>query len=208
MLPLVYKTLARLKRCLAWATSKTQITLSQDQAARLELLSNIGTTLLQIQKTEYVIKHLVQRFLRANNMTWKQLLSYDEGEQRKTMGYFLSELRKHIPIRPDFDKTLSNFLAARNVFAHDLTSIPNFSLNNEAGIESGLHFVRNLNEQAVSIRGVLTGLMRIMMNEDSLKGDIGPDVTDNQIDELMALGAFLQNDYWEDEDKDPYPHPP
>ena len=46
------------------------------------------------------------------------------------------------------------------------------------------------------------------MNEDSLKGDIGPDVTDNQIDELMALGAFLQNDYWEDEDKDPYPHPP
>jgi len=180
---------------------KKNLALTDSEALKLEFMSVVGQTLLQIQMTEQALKRLATQFLRVKDMPWEQILASNEKERRKTLGYFLRELRKNTPVRSDFDKTLTEFLEARNLFVHNFASVPNFSLNDDAGIEAGLDFVRTLNHQTVFIRNIFMGLIRIMMGEDNLKDGIGPDVTEDQINELTAIGAFLQSDYWEDEDK-------
>jgi len=117
---------------------------------------------------------------------------------KKTLGYFLRELRENTPIRKDFDKILSDFLTARNTFVHKLSSIPDFSLKDEAGIKAGLNFVRTVNKQAVHIRNVLLALTRLMMGKGVLKEGIGPEISEEEDHELMAIGVFLQSDFWED----------
>jgi hypothetical protein len=92
----------------------------------------------------------------------------------------------------------SDFLTARNTFVHNLDDIPNFSLKDDAGIETGLTFVRNVNKQAVHVRNVLWALTRLLMGEGRLKDGAGPGVSEEEVYELLAIGTFLQSDYWEE----------
>jgi hypothetical protein len=167
---------------------------SSVQLQLLELSSRMGVALFQIQKAEYVLKKLITIFLRASTLSWEQVLSQEEKERKRTLGYFMKELRKATPVRNDFDEELTRFVKDRNTFIHDFFNVPGFSLENGRGLQAGIDFVSSVTKQAEEVRKVLWAYVRLIMGEDSLKDHIGPDITDAQMYELMAIGVFLQGD--------------
>jgi hypothetical protein len=176
--------------------------MSDAQLLKLELLGRIGEALLQIQRTEEVLKRTVTYFLRAGSCSWVDLLSQEERERKRTLGYFLRELRRYTPIRPDFDEELTRFLSARNTFVHDLLSVEGFNLDRTEGLLKGLDFIADLNKQAVHIRKVLWGLVQFLM-DDTIVNGLGPGVTEEQGYALAAIGIFLQSDFWDDDAHEP-----
>jgi len=62
---------------------KKNLPMSSTGALLLEFSAGIGETLLQIQKTEEILKLLVTHFLRTKELPWEQILAQEEKERKK-----------------------------------------------------------------------------------------------------------------------------
>ena len=74
--------------------------MSEDEEAtlgrlRIDLMARIGAALLSVQVTERALRLITTFVFQKSGLTTaEQLIAQTNAEQRKTLGYFLAELRK------------------------------------------------------------------------------------------------------------------
>jgi len=126
-----------------------------------EVLVRMGVHLLTLQCTEHVIRLCLQIVLPKEPInTLEDLHSLEQREGKKTIGYFLFALRQRASIAPEFDEQLTKFLAARNAFAHDLSSVPGWDMQTEEGCRKCIELLEQWEDQATEVQNVFAGLLR------------------------------------------------
>lgn len=134
-----------------------------------DVLVAIGVALLMIQTTERVIKLCMTFVLqRSNPLTLEALERQKKEERKKTLGYFLGELRKRADLDEKFDALLEEFLERRNVLVHDFGERDEFSLNTPAGLASANVFVHDLIRKAEEVLKVFVGLVQAWQEQTGI----------------------------------------
>ena len=158
-----------------------------------DVLVAIGVALLMIQTTERVIKLCMTFVLqRSNPLTLETLERQKKEERKKTLGYFLSELRKRTDLDDKFDALLEQFLEKRNVLVHDFGERDEFSLNTPAGLAGANEFIRDLIQITEEVLKVFVGLVLAWQEQTG----IGPENVKGQsfFEEIEAAYKPLVNE--------------
>ena len=124
-----------------------------------EVLETMGVALLLLQNAERVIRLCMTVVLQKQPLTLDVLQQQEEAERNKTIGYFLSELRKRATIDETFDALLKEFLKNRNDFVHDLSRVPSWSLRTPEEAAQSREFVHCLIQQTEEVLKILVGLI-------------------------------------------------
>jgi hypothetical protein len=113
-------------------------------------------------------------------ITAEQLVAQSESERKRTLGYFLAELRKRAELDQHFDAALAEFLRRRNILAHRLSDIPGWDAGTHQGIYVGRRFINELLEMNHEVLKVFAGLVRawqIQTGDTSMLAPIRPRAT-------------------------------
>ena len=141
-----------------------------------DTLAAMAVALLLIQTTERVIKLCMTFVLqRSSPLTWEVLQRQKKEERRKTLGYFLGELRKRADLDPGFDNLLEEFLEKRNILVHDFGGLDDYSLNSEAGLVAANTFVARMIQVTESVLLVFVGLTRAWQEQAGMQAGEGGD---------------------------------
>jgi hypothetical protein len=125
-----------------------------------DVLLAMGVAVLVLQTTEKVIRLCMTLVLqRQAPLTLEALQEQEESERNKTLGYFLSELRKRADVHEGFDVLLKDFLRNRNDFIHDLSRVPDWGLGSPEQIAKAKQFVHRLIQQSETVLKVFFGLV-------------------------------------------------
>ncbi len=135
----------------------------------------MGVAVLLVQTTERVIRLCMTLVLPKDApLTFEKLQQQKESERNKTLGYFLSELRKRVDLDEHFDLLLKEFLKNRNDFIHDLDRVPGWGFSKPQNVVASKKFVYQLIHQADNVTKVFSGLIRAW--QEQTKMDIpGPE---------------------------------
>jgi hypothetical protein len=161
---------------------------SQDDVAtlgplRVDLMARIGAALLSVQVTERALRLIITFvFQKSSPITAEQLIAQTNAEQKKTLGYFLAELRKRADLDVHFDRTLTEFLRRRNLLAHNLSDLPGWNTDTAHGIYIGRCFINELLQMNGEVLKVFTGLVRAWQAQGGLALDV-PEEFFEEIDE-------------------------
>ena len=83
-----------------------------------------GIALSHVQSVERIIHHVLIFVLNEDPWGMRILHAQTEVDRKRTLGYFLAQLRKRVGIREDLDAKLGSFLERRNTLAHRMQEIP------------------------------------------------------------------------------------
>jgi len=134
-----------------------------------DLLMRMGACLLLVQQTESILRFCLTFVLQKQSpLTLEVLENQRSAERKKTLGYFLTELRKRADLDEGFDLLLSDFLTRRNQFVHNITELEGWDRSTESGRKVALNFVNILTRQAVKISQILSGLMMAWQEQAGL----------------------------------------
>lgn len=141
-----------------------------------EVLEAMGVALLMLQAAEKIIR-LCMTFViqKSDSLTIDVLIEQEEAERKKTIGYFLSELRKRAEVHESFDGLLSDFLNNRNDFVHDLSRVENWDLRSVAGSKEARRFVDKLIWQTDQVIKVFSGLVMAWQEQTGISNTPIPD---------------------------------
>jgi len=126
-----------------------------------QILTSMGVTLILLQSTEKII-NLCMTFVFQNSsrLTLEALELQQKEEQKKTLGYFLRELRKRADLAPEFDQLLRDFLNHRNTFIHKLSDLPGWDLDSPEGRQIAERFISKLTNLNQRVLGIFIGFLR------------------------------------------------
>lgn len=120
----------------------------------------MGVALLLLQTAEKVIRLCTTLvFQKSTPITLDLLQQQEEAERTKTMGYFLSELRKRVNVDESFDVVLRDFLKNRNDFIHDLSRVPLWDFHTAETATEAKRFVFSLIQQTEKVLKVFAALI-------------------------------------------------
>lgn len=141
-----------------------------------EVLEAIGVALLLLQTAEKVIKLCTTFvFQRSSPLTLDLLQQQEEAERTKTMGYFLSELRKRVSVHESFDTVLRDFLKNRNDFIHDLSRVPHWDFHTAETATEAKRFVLSLIQQTETVLKVFAALVLAWQEQAGMSDRLHPD---------------------------------
>ena len=140
-----------------------------------EVLEAMGVALLLLQTAEKVIRLCTTFvFQKDSPLTLDLLKQQEDVERTKTMGYFLSELRKRVSVHESFDAVLRDFLRNRNNFIHDLSKVPHWDFYTaETSIEAK-RFVFALIQQTEKVLKVFAGLILAWQEQAGMSEPLSP----------------------------------
>ena len=105
-------------------------------ARRQEVLATIGATLLLVQSAEKIVQGCMRWTLPRQGITTLEDLERQTAEEaKKTLGYFLDQLRRRAAVEELFDADLKEFLEKRNTFVHHLSSVADLNLETVEGLD-------------------------------------------------------------------------
>src|ERR1700677_2179872 len=114
-------------------------------ARRQEVLAAMGATLLLVQLAERVVQGAMRWALPRHGIrTLEDLERQTAEEAKKTLGYFLDQLRRRASVEEQFDADLHEFLDKRNTFAHNLASVEGLNFDTVDGLDVASNFVLRL----------------------------------------------------------------
>lgn len=126
-----------------------------------DLLTHIGLAMIVIQTAETALNVTVRlAFPRDSRVTLHGLEAQIEADRKKTLGYFVSELRKRANLHPLFEEHVARFLSMRNLLVHRISEIPGWDLSTDDGCRAGKAFAAELINRADTVSKVLAALMR------------------------------------------------
>ena len=135
--------------------------------ARREILLRMGLTLVLMQATEMVINACLTYALPEGGVLTLEPLKADQ--KKRTLGQFLTELRKRVDIDEHFDLILEEFLDKRNTLIHRIKDVPGWSLDNEQGCLIAYQFVNRLMTVNESVCDTFTALLSMWKNQEDIK---------------------------------------
>lgn len=150
----------------------------------------IGEILLFLQVTEKAIRitmtYVIQKDQNGSGMTYDQIVAQEKIERRKTLGYFLSQLRSRVSLDEKFDEDLATFLDLRNQFVHHLSSVEGWDLDTTKGLTvAHEHLTKVLRYTAYTLM-VFSGIVRNWQKQTGVE-PISP--------EFNSLKEFIDTNY-------------
>ena len=140
------------------------------EAKQNEILAGIGGTLIIVQMAEKILQFCMTYVLqREGGLSLESLRAQTAEEAKKTLGYFLSELRKRADLEPQFDEKLKDFLAMRNQFVHNLSAVDGLGFHTLEGISIAEAFIGKLSGLAQYVHNVFLGLARAWQEQIGLE---------------------------------------
>ena len=125
-----------------------------------DLLIRIGSALLLVQTVEHILRlTMTFVFQKTSPLTLESIEAQKEVERKKTLGYFVAELKKRVDVHPRLEEVLSKFLTMRNTFVHNLSDGPGWDTDGESCTES-IKFVNELIHLSETILKVFAGVIR------------------------------------------------
>lgn len=82
----------------------------------LETFARIGIALHHVQVVEGLLRFVMTFVIQKGDSV--DILKVEEADRKKTLGYFMAELRKRAGLHPGLDRELVEFLEKRNTLAH------------------------------------------------------------------------------------------
>jgi len=135
-----------------------------------EFYGRIGKTLLEIQYAEYQLQICLSYFVPSDQARSVEEIEAQAAAVRKqTLGNLIVLMRKRIVVAKDFDEKLTKFIDDRNSLAHRFLGVEGVTLSTDDGLRKGIEFLKDLNAQALDVRGTIQGLMLAI--DDAPKGD-------------------------------------
>ena len=143
----------------------------------------MGRTLIWVQDVERALRFILTFvFQKGGGLTLESLEAQTEAERKKTIGYFLDQMRRRVAIHPKVDDYLSTFLTLRNQFAHDVTSVSGWDLETEAGLKAANDFLTDLGGHALWIYFWLAGIVRSWSQQVGMETSFEDDETMHFLD--------------------------
>ena len=93
-------------------------------------------------------------------LNYEKLKSLESSEAKKTLGYFLAQLRKRANLDSEFDDQLTQFLSKRNQLAHNLSSVPGLGFNSSEELKIAVEWAGDFAGLAMHVHNVFLGLAR------------------------------------------------
>jgi hypothetical protein len=154
------------------------------EARRQEVLAAVGVTLLSVQSAEKVVQGSMRWALPRQGITTLEDLERQTAEEaKKTLGYFLDQLRRRAFVEEQFDADLKEFLQKRNTFAHDLVSVEGINFNTIDGLGVANTFLFRLTSLPIHVTRVFMGLIRLWQQQIGMKDDFADNEFFRHIDE-------------------------
>jgi hypothetical protein len=149
-----------------------------------EALAAIGGALVIVQMAERIIKFCMQYVLQKGEggLTYEKLKSQEAEEAKKTLGYFLTQLRLRAEIDPKFDGQLRDFLTQRNQLAHELSSVPGIGFHKPEELKTTKEWAGKLAGLASHVHNVFMGLARAWQQDIDMKDDFSENEFFKEID--------------------------
>jgi hypothetical protein len=135
-----------------------------------DILTRMGLALLFIQTTERVIQACMTYALPAGGVVTLEMLERLQGdERRRTLGQYLTELRKRVELDDQCDALLEEFLEKRNALIHRIDAIPQWSLDHDQGLGAARRFMDRLIELNAVVLRVFLGLVRAWQTQTRIE---------------------------------------
>lgn len=149
-----------------------------------EALAAIGGALVIVQMAEKMIKFCMQYVLQKDggDLTYENLKSQQAEEAKKTLGFFLSQLRLRAEIDSTFDDQLKEFLTQRNQLAHDLSGVPGLGFHEPEELKVAVEWAGKLSSLALHVHNVFMGLARAWQHEIGIRDDFADNEFFQEID--------------------------
>jgi hypothetical protein len=151
---------------------------------RQTVLAGLGGTLIIVQMAEKMVKFCMTYVIqRGEPLTLENLERQTSEEARKTLGYFLSELRKRAILEEGFDERLKEFLELRNQFAHRLDTVVGLDFGTFDGLAVAEAYIGRVAGVAVYVQNVFIGLARSWQEQIGMHDDFGENEFFQEIDQ-------------------------
>ena len=99
----------------------------------------------------------------------------EEAEKKKTIGYFLAELRKRVDVDDSLDELLVDFLNNRNSFVHDLSSFEAWDFHKNKSALQSKKLVFDFMKQTDKVMKIFAGLILSWQEQVQTQTDrLGP----------------------------------
>jgi hypothetical protein len=158
-----------------------------------DVLFRVGAALIFMQSVEGLIRLCMTLVLQKDGpLTLEKLERQTAAELKRTLGYFLGELRKRAALEEGFDKLLQTFLEERNLLVHDVDSIPGWNLQTSEGCKTGREFVDAFILKTLEVQKVFAGLLRAWQEEANF--DVPFPIEDEFFAEIDRDYKFRVND--------------
>ena len=126
----------------------------------------MGLALVLVQSAEQLIRSCMTYVLQKDSpLTIEKLEKQTREERKKTLGYFLGELRNRADLDEHFDALLEAFLEERNILVHSVDDIPGWNLSTVEGRKIARAFVESFILKTVEILKIFMGLLRSWQEE-------------------------------------------
>ena len=134
-----------------------------------DVLMRMGAALVLVQSTEQLIRLCMTYVLQKDSpLTIEKYEKQTREERKKTLGYFLGELRKRADLDEHFDALLETFLEERNILVHSVDDIPGWNLSTLEGCNIAGAFVDRFIRKTIEVHKVFLGLMRAWQEESKI----------------------------------------
>jgi hypothetical protein len=153
-----------------------------------EVLALLGATLRMVQMAERMLRACMTYALPKGGVTTADTLEEQTTEEaKKTLGYFLGQLRRRVDVEPGFDIELSDFLDLRNRLVHDLDSVEGIDFATLEGRVIADAFIRTTATKSVHIIKVFTGLLRSWAEQVGIQVEMPDKFGANVFDEIDTI---------------------
>ncbi|HCE43882.1 MAG TPA: hypothetical protein DET40_10075 [Lentisphaeria bacterium] len=100
-----------------------------------ETLVVIGTLVIVTQSIEHTLNTLLKLVIQDGTpLTYERLMQLDVLHRKKTLGFFVKEMKKRAAFEASLDATLERFLENRNKLIHHFYEIPGNDLSTASDI--------------------------------------------------------------------------
>jgi hypothetical protein len=163
---------------------------------RQEVLTLLGATLLLVQMAERTLKSCMTFAIqKEDGLTIERYERQTAEEAKKTLGYFLTQLRRRVDVHPKFDAELSDFLEFRNRLVHDLDAVNGLSFGTPEGRAVAQEFILATAAKANYVTSVFMGLIRAWAEDVGIEVEVGQKDAFAEIDAIYK--PLVDEIFWE-----------
>jgi hypothetical protein len=160
---------------------------------RQEVLTLLGATLLMVQSAERMLKACMTLALpKGGALTLAEYERQTTEEAKKTLGYFLTQLRHRVDVHPKLDTELSEFLELRNRLVHNLDAVEGLDFGTPEGRAVADAFIRKTATKAAYIINIFTGLMRAWCEQVGIDIPVSQDA----FEEIDSIYKPMVNEFF------------
>lgn len=112
-----------------------------------DIYLNIGMIVLESQSVEKFLKYILTMVLQDGTpVTYARILELDELYDKKTLGYFIAEMKERAKFTEDLEPILDRFLMNRNKLIHRFAEIDGHTMSTEIDIAKVHSFLDQLSQ--------------------------------------------------------------